>query len=62
MAIKTNLKQIREGTMLHHFYTQARRNEKKILGDYQLCIIVGHHGWPTKKIFHFKLSETARKT
>ena len=24
--------------------------------------IAGHHGWSTKKIFHFKSSKTARKT
>ena len=40
---------------------QALRNEK-ILGGYQLCDIVSHHDWPTKKIFHFKSSETALKT
>ena len=37
---------------------------KKILGGgaYELLTIVGHHGWPTKKIFYFKSSKTARKT
>ena len=35
---------------------------KKILGGYQSRNIVGHHGWPTRKIFHFKSSKTARKT
>ena len=40
---------------------------KKILGGgegggYQLCNIVGHHGWSTKKIFHLKSSKTAKKT
>ena len=35
---------------------------KKILGGYQLWNIVGHHGWPTKNIFHFKSSKRARKT
>ena len=29
---------------------------------YQVWNIVGHHGWPTKKIFHFKSSKRARKT
>ena len=46
--------------------TQARRNENNSRGGggggYQLCKIVGHHGWPTKKMFHFKSSKTARKT
>ena len=42
---------------------QARRNEKTSGGGgYQLCNVVGHHGWPTKKIFHFKSSKTASKT
>ena len=41
--------------------TQARRNENNSRGGYQLCKIVGHHGWPTKKMFHFKSSKTARK-
>ena len=33
---------------------------KKILGGggYKLRNIVGHHGWPTKEIFHFKSSKT----
>ena len=35
---------------------------KKILVGYQLCNIVGRHGWPTKKIFLFKSSKTAIKT
>ena len=35
---------------------------KKNLGDYQLCNIVGHHSWSTRKIFHFKSSKTARIT
>ena len=48
-------------------YGQARRNEKNSgggggVGAYQLCTIVNHHGWPKKKIFHFKSSNAARKT
>ena len=44
-------------------YGQARRNEKNSGGGgYQLCTIVSHHGWPKKKIFHFKSSNAARKT
>ena len=31
-------------------------------GGYELLNIVGHYGWPTNKIFHFKSSKTARKT
>ena len=31
-------------------------------GVYQLCNIVGHHGYLTKKIFHFKSSKMARET
>ena len=62
MTIKTNLnKYVREPCYTISIPRPVEM-KKKILGDYQLCIIVGHHGWPTKKIFHFKLSETARKT
>ena len=43
------------------FFLQARGNEKNSRG-YQLCNIVGHHGWPTKKTFHFKLLEGGNVT
>ena len=39
------------------------RNEKNSgSGGSQVCNIVGHHSWPTKKIVYFKSSKTARKT
>ena len=39
------------------------RNEKNSgSGGSQVCNIVGHHSWPTKKKFYFKSSKTARKT
>ena len=41
---------------------QARRNEKNSGESYELWNIVGHHGWLSKKFFHFKSSRTARKT
>ena len=34
---------------------------KRILGGYQLWNIVGHHGRPMKKMFHFKSSKRASK-
>ena len=40
---------------------QARRNEQKS-GGYHVWNIVGHHDWPTKKIFDIKSSKIAEKT
>ena len=38
------------------------QNWKKFWGGYQVWNMVGHHGWPIKKIFHFISSKRARKT
>ena len=44
-------------------YTNLRLVEmKKILGGLIIMYIVHQHGWPMKKIFHFKSPKTARKT
>ena len=46
-------------TFLQYRPVEIKKNSG---GVYQLRNIAGHHGWPIKKIFHFKLSKTARKT
>ena len=43
------------------FYKNVKNCERGREGGYQSRYIVGHHRWPTKKIFHFKSSKTARK-
>ena len=49
-------------TFYYTFKMQARINEKNSWWGYQLWNIVGHRGWPKKKMFHFKSSNRARKT
>ena len=46
----------------NNFYEIWKWNEKNSGGGYQSRNIVGQNGWPMRKIFHFKLSRTARKT
>ena len=62
LILSTFAKCVFKSKVLFKLFYTFHRNEKNSGGVYQLRNIAGHHGWPVKKIFHFKLSKTARKT